>query len=393
MEDKGKIKLKSLILSGYKSINQDGQTIEFGDVTVLLGANGAGKSNLISFFRFLAFMVNGNTQRYIAKEGFADSLLYLGKKDTSKIRASVYFNAQFLDDNINVDVSYNLLLTSTKDDTLMFDEEYVLFKANEYASVKLDHIEEKKVVIKNNLKESGLSVLETKEVIEGKSFYQLISVLLSTCVLYQFHDTSASSKIRHSGYINNNESLSRDGSNLAAYLYVLKNKFGNYYKRIIRYVKQMMPQFEDFVLNSSPLNENQIFLNWKEIDSDYTMGPHQISDGTLRFMCLTTLLLGPPEKQPRLIIIDEPELGLHPSAISLLAGMIKTASQHCQVLIATQSTRLVDEFEVDDIVVVDRNPKTKSSEFKRLDKDKLSEWLERYSLSELWEKNVFGGKP
>ena len=381
------LKIKSLTLSGYKSINHEGQTIKFGDVTVLLGANGAGKSNLVSFFEFLGSMTIGSTQKYIAKEGFADSLLFFGKKETSKISASVKFNLKYLDGSIDKKVhDYNMVLASAKDDTLILDEEYVLISNNNKNKVE-------KIVISNNLKESGLSKILTGDLPGVKDVHKLVFVLLANCVLYQFHDTSASSKIRSSGYINDNQILSPDGNNLAAYLYFLKNKFGDYYKRIIRYIQQVMPQFEDFILNPSPLNENHIFLNWKEIDSDYTMGPHQISDGTLRFMCLATLLLGPPEKQPRLIIIDEPELGLHPSAISLLAGMIKTASQHCQVLIATQSTRLVDEFEVDDIVVVDRNPKTKSSEFKRLDEDKLSEWLERYSLSELWEKNVFGGKP
>jgi len=391
MEDKEKVILKSLTLSGYKSINQEGQTIEFGDVTVLLGANGAGKSNLISLFKLLFAIATGSMQEYIAKEGFADSLLYLGKRETSKISINVNFYIQLDEERINSNIRYNVVLAATKGDTLVFDEEEVS-KGDNFDD------DEKKVIINNDLKESGiskfnLSKMEASDLVEEKNIHNFIFVLLGNCTLYQFHDTSASSKIRGSGYINDNEYLSPEGSNLAAYLYVLKNKFGDFYKRIIRYIKQMMPQFGDFVLNPSPLNENHIFLNWKETDSDYTMGPHQISDGTLRFMCLATLLLGPPEKSARLIIIDEPELGLHPSAISLLAGMIKTASKHCQVLIATQSTRLVDEFEAENIVIVDRNQKTKSSEFKKLDEDKLSEWLERYSLSELWEKNVLGGRP
>jgi len=388
---KNTLKIKSLTLAGYKSINQEGQTIEFGDVTVLLGANGAGKSNLISFFDFLSAILVKSMQEYIAEEGFADSILYYGKKNTSNINASLKFCIHRSGSNFN-EIDYNIALASTKGDTLIFAEEYALLCVND---------KEIQVVFNNDLKESGipafipLSINSDDVAIENKeeALSQIIIPLLSECQIFQFHDTSESSKIRSVGYINDNLFLLNDGRNIAAYLYVLKNKFGDFYKRIVRYIQQMMPQFGDFILNPSPLNENHIFLNWKEIDSDYTMGPHQISDGTLRFMCLATLLLSPPEELPKLIIIDEPELGLHPSAISMLAGMIKTASKHCQVLIANQSTRFVDEFEAENIVIVDRNQETKSSEFKKLDEDKLAEWLERYSLSELWEKNVFGGRP
>ena len=154
-----------------------------------------------------------------------------------------------------------------------------------------------------------------------------------------------------------------------------------------------MPQFKDFVLKPSPRNKEYILLNWTENDSDYIFGPHQISDGSLRFMALATLLLQPPKTLPKVIILDEPELGLHPSAISILAGMITTASQHSQILLATQSTRLIDEFKASDIVIVERNEKEKCSTYQKLDESKLSEWLEQYCMSELWEKNVIGGRP
>ncbi len=73
--------------------------------------------------------------------------------------------------------------------------------------------------------------------------------------------------------------------------------------------------------------------------------------------------------------------------------MAKAASKHCQVIMATQSPRLVDEFTADEIVIVEWNEEQNSSEFSRLDENQLSDWLERYSLSELWEKNVLGGQP
>ena len=173
----------------------------------------------------------------------------------------------------------------------------------------------------------------------------------------------------------------------------MKNQKENnkYYQRIVKYIKMVMPQFNDFELLPDAVNTDIIRLDWHETSSEYLFGPHQISDGSLRFMALASLLLQPPKSLPALIVLDEPELGLHPTAISLLASMVKTASQHCQVIIATQSTTLIDEFEAKDIVVVEREKER--SVFKKLDLPELEEWMQRYSLSEIWEKNIIGGRP
>ena len=242
------------------------------------------------------------------------------------------------------------------------------------------------------LKESGLYEYCRKN--ETKTGWVIFN-LLKNCQVFQFHDTSNEARIRNSGYINDVEFLRSDGGNLAAFLYTIKNQKESekYYNRIVRYIKMAMPQFNDFVLSPSAQNSNYIMLNWLENDSEYLFGPHQISDGSLRFMALTTLLMQPPKFLPSVIILDEPELGLHPSAISLLAGMVKTASQNCQIILATQSTRLIDEFEANDIIVVERNEKEKCSVFKKLNEEVLGNWLDRYSMSELWEKNIIGGRP
>jgi predicted ATPase len=152
-----------------------------------------------------------------------------------------------------------------------------------------------------------------------------------------------------------------------------------------------LPFFDDFILEPTSTDKNSIILDWKERGSDYRFGPNQIADGALRFMALATLLLQPREKKPSVIIIDEPELGLHPYAISLLGSLIKNVSSECQVIIATQSTELLDQFTAEDIIVVDRG--AQESTFSRLDSKKLEEWLTEYSISEMWKKNIIGGRP
>ncbi len=183
-----------------------------------------------------------------------------------------------------------------------------------------------------------------------------------------------------------------DAGNLAAILYRLRRQDTSpAYKRIVGTIRQIAPFFEDFELQPTGPGDKEIILNWRDKDSDEIFGPHQLSDGTLRALSLITLLLQPVEDLPDLIIVDEPELGLHPVAKHIVAGLLKKASYHCQVIVATQSSSLVDAFEPDDVIVVDRVDR--QSTFRRLDAESLQEWLKEYTLGQLWEKNVFGGGP
>ncbi len=377
MEQNERLKLTNIHLEGFKSVNGEGQDIPLGDITVLLGANGAGKSNLISFFKMLNYMMTGALQIYIGESGFADSLLYYGSKRTPRLRASLTFS------NADSEDTYHFALSHAAGDTLIFTEESFVWQ-------KRDSDTPYVVQLDPGSKESRLT-----EKGESDKTAAVISSLLKGCRVFQFHDTSKEAKIRNSGYIEDDSFLRSDGGNLAAFLYAMQQQEETrpYYQRIVRYVRMAMPQFHDFVLQPSPRNENYIILNWRESDSEYLFGLHQISDGSLRFMALATLLLQPLKTLPEVIVLDEPELGLHPAAIPILAGMIRTASQHSRVLLATQSTRLVDEFDPENIVVVERDEKEECSVYRRLDAAALAQWLERYSLSELWEKNVIGGRP
>ena len=379
MNQENRLKLSSIKLKGFKSINPEGQSISFQDITLLLGANGSGKSNLISFFSMLNYMMNETLQVYIGENGGAETLLYYGAKTTNRVSAEMKFIAP------DATEIYQFCLSHATGDTLIFTEETISFYQQESQTLNTFRLDA-------GLKESGLpkGAKESKNTPE-----KVIFELLKRCQVFQFHDTSKTARIRNKGYIDDNRFLRSDAGNLAAFLYAMQNgdETEKYYQRIVRYVRQIMPQFGDFELKPSRLNENYIMLNWREKGADYLFGPHQISDGSLRFMAIATLLLQPPETLPAVIILDEPELGLHPTAISLLAGMAKTASKNCQVVMATQSPRLVDEFDPENIVIVERNSNNSCSEFKTLDEEKLSEWLERYSMSELWEKNVLGGQP
>jgi len=370
------MKLRKIHLKGYKSIDgQFGQTIPLGDVTVLLGANGSGKSNIVSFFKMLNFMTSGSLQQYVGKQGVG-RLLFYGPKQTESISFELLFESDEARDTYEVKLSYGL------PDRLFISGEKIT-----YHNAMSPRPQEYFLDVGGT--ESGLGNDKRKT---SKVLYRLLSGVRA----YQFHDTSDTAKIKDRGYIDDARYLRSDAGNLAAFLKMLKEqrKYRKYYDRIIRHIQRVMPQFGDFDLEPVGGNKDYIRLNWKDsFGSDYLFDPQQISDGSLRFMALTTLLLQPPDFLPTFIVLDEPELGLHPAAIAELAGIVRSASQKTQVLLATQSTRLVDEFAPENLVIAERDPQKNCSVFRKLEPEQLEDWLTRYSLSELWEKNVLGGLP
>ena len=370
-----KSKLHRIKVSGYKSIGSGKNSIDLNlsNINIIIGPNGAGKSNIVSFFKMLGNIMTGAFQMYVGKNGSAENLLYFGSKNTPVINASLEFQNER-----NTDV-YEIALGKAVQDSLIFLSESIIWNGKRF---ELASGQQETFLLSDEVKHSS------EKIVRG---------ILSNCRTFQFHDTSATAYIRGATRIDNNRFLMSDGGNIAAYLYMLKNKsqeYKKYYERIVEKIHFVMPQFSDFILEPQALNEDYIKLQWKSTDGvEYPFGPEQFSDGSIRFIALATLFLQPPELLPSVIIIDEPELGLHPLAIDILASMIKTAALHSQIIVATQSARLIDSFEPSNIIVAEYDKSNKCSSFKHLDEEELKDWLEDYSISELWEKNVLGGQP
>jgi len=354
--------LSRIVIKGFKSIKEC--DIELKNINVLVGANGAGKSNFISIFEMLGKVLARQLSFYVQKKGI-NSILYNGKETTDSIFSEFHYDS----------LMYSYDIEWTEHDNLYFREEQVYVDG------------------KNILGEGGYSESHALNTIRNARMHSLIShdVLIPNWRVYHFRDTSSSSRIKAENTIANCETLLPDASNLTAFLYRLQENYPNSYQRIIKAIQRIAPYIMDFVLKPKEQNNEQIVLRWKQNDYDGILIPSQLSDGTLRFICLATLLLQPEELQPSIIIIDEPELGLHPYAMTIFTELVKKVSARKQVILATQSAELLDHFNADDIIVVDRT--TNGSEFRRLDEMQLSAWLEDdYSLGELWNKNLFGGR-
>lgn len=353
----------------YKSIKEI--EIELTNLNVLIGANGVGKSNFISFFEFLNNIFNQNLQNYVTEHGGSENILYYGSKESFQLYCKIIF------DNTNF---YEFLLLPTQSNNFYFDYETNGFNRNYTDRTKIPDWH-REPWIKGNKESSYKNSLQPRP--------QYIKEHFNGFKVFHFHDTSSTALVKKNSNINDNLYLREEGQNLASFLYLLSEKFPTNFKIIEKTIKSVAPFFKEFDLKPMALNSDLIKLEWKEEGSDKYFDANNLSDGTLRFICLATLLLQP--NLPKTIIIDEPELGLHPFAINKLAGLIKSASTKTQIIISTQSADLIENFEPEDIIVVDR--KERKSVFKRLSKDELKDWIDDYSIGELWDKNIFGGRP
>jgi len=358
--------LKSIEITGFKSIaNVD---LHLNDLNILIGANGAGKSNFISVFKFLRQLVERRLQVTVREAGGAEKLLHYGSSESSSIFIQLNFPPNH----------YRVSLMPTEDDNLFIESEETAFHNLQ------KHEEPYWRTIASGATESKL-----KSAVISQPIANYVYEVLKSWRVYHFHDTSSSAAVKKTSQINDNLFLREDASNLAAFLYLLQEKRHKYYERIVRTVQLVVPMFRDFLLRPDPFNPETIRLEWLNKQSDYIFGASELSDGSLRFICIATMLLQP--NRPDLILLDEPELGLHPAAIQILAGLLKKASVFSQLIVSTQSAALVSAFEPEDIVVVEQ--KDKNTTFRRLDAAQLGDWMVEYSLGELWEKNVIGGRP
>jgi predicted ATPase len=313
----------------------------------------------------------GQLQLFIGAGGDANSFLHYGSSATKEIECQLEFGTE------KGQNSYRFRLGHAARDTLLFLEEACRFVKTETSPGRWEEFEV-------GGRESALATNATL-----KPTPAAIRLMLREFIAFQFHNTSEFSRMKNFWSVTDNMELKADGGNIAPIIFRLQCDHLRHYTIIVDTLRQILPFFADF--NLIPNEKDKVYLQWREIDSDYILGAHQASDGMLRAIALVTLLCLPENMLPSLILLDEPELGLHPSAIEIVAGLIKSLSRKRQIIIATQSPQLLDCFDADNVVVAER--KNRASSFKWLSEDELKSWLEDYSLSALWYSNLFGGKP
>jgi len=374
--------IQKLSVKGYKSIASL-EGFELRPLNVLIGANGAGKSNFIGLFRFLAAAVGDNFPVDVQKWGGPEALLHFGSKETPRMDLDIEFSPYESASGTCVN-GYRISLEATQDNRLIFSREEPTYHLTQsYPNPKEYRLGTGHEIAR---------IISDKD-LRSKEVSSYVLEKLKIWRQYHFHDTGDSAAVKRIHPVNDNLRLKPDAANLAAYLRRLKSSesYRDSYDRIVETIRRAAPFFGDFVFRDE--DSEFIELEWTERGRpDTPWKAHVLSDGTLRFICLTTLLLQPRSLLPDMVLIDEPELGLHPFAINLLADMLQEAAETKQVIVSTQSVELLNAFTPADVVVVQREDD--ASVFKRLDAAELNEWLaDDYSLGELWKRNILGGRP
>ncbi len=365
--------VSSLTIKGYKSIRSL-ENFPLGQLNVLIGANGAGKSNFITVFRLLHEIVDQQLQLHVQKQGGPDALLHFGRALTERLHVAFQFG---MDGQPGIRQGYRFDLIPTLDNRLIFESEESLFFGGEML-----------VTNPGYLLGQGHSESKLKEASDDRS--KLVYPCVSNWRIYHFQDTSDTARVKQLHATNDNLRLKTDAANLAAYVRMLRLNHTSAYKRIIETIRLAMPFFDDFVYR--PGEPDFIELEWLQKGMpDTPFRASTLSDGSLRFICLVTLLLQPVELLPDTLLIDEPELGLHPYAIAVLADALTQVADDKQVIVSTQSVELINAMTPEDVIVVEQVEG--ASTFKRFTRAELADWLQEYSMGELWLRNILGGRP
>ncbi len=362
------IRLDSLSIKGWRSI----KSLEHfapANINILIGPNGAGKSNFIGFFNLLSWMLSGKLQERITQLGGSNDILFDGPEVTQHLEGELAIQTSA---GLN---QYRFVLQFAKPDRLYFAEEAYRFSSSDRDT-------------EADWTYLGGGHTEAKLTESTDTTARVIRSLLKKFIVYQFHNTSDTAGMRLKWSADDGRWLKANGQNLGSFLFRIMQHDEEYYTRIVKYVRAVLPFFDDFELYPEGYH---VMLRWKEKDSIKIFNAGQASDGMLRTIALIAMLGQNPNDLPAVLFLDEPELGLHPAAIDVVAGLIKAASHHCQILVATQSPGMVNHFAPDDLVVIER--KGRDSQYKRYTSKELSAYLDDFSTSELWEHNIIGGKP
>lgn len=356
--------MDSIKIKGYKSFKD--LTVSLKKINLLIGANGAGKSNFLSLFELLGNIYDTRLAQSVMQAGGVDKILHQGRKVTERVEIAV-------EEDRN---SYVLSLMES-DGNLIVESEKLGYDTQTWWGWSFYPISE----FSPEAKLKGYSGLKRGE---------YINEYISQIRKFHFHDTGRRSPFTaDADVLNDSYRLYANGENIAAILLKIREKNPATYRRIIRVIQSVAPFFNDFYLE--PTEVGKVRLQWQDKFSDMIYGPTDLSDGTIRFIALAVLFMQPD--LPKVIIIDEPELGLHPVAIEKLAGLIKMAANRgTQIIAATQCAELISNFEPEDILTV--NQRDGHTDIQRLDADSLGKWLDEYTIGDLWKQKIMkGGQP
>ena len=373
--------IERIHIQGFRSL-ADVELSPGAGANVLIGANGSGKSNFVKFFDMLSWMLKSRQlAQFVGMEGGADDQLHGGNDTTPRLGTEIAIRTGTGRND------YRFKLSFAHPDRLLFVDEAFRYSRDDldgdppWNSLGSGHREALIVDAGQPNDEGPASEVRARTA-------RTVTHLLRDCAAFQFHNTGATSKLKTKWDAEDHAYMRADGGNLPAILHRLEQEDLHRYDAIRRHIRRVLPGFDRFEIKEQ---YGKVALRWRSRHSDKTYGAHLTSDGSLRFFALATLLSLPAEMLPSVLLLDEPELGLHPKAIALVGDMIHALAESRQVIVATQSPLLVDAFELDKVFVLEILKGR--TELRSQDPAQFRAWLEEFTVGELWQKNLLGGRP
>ena len=366
-------RIESVHIKGFRSL-ADVRLDRIPNPMVLLGTNGAGKSNVLRFFEMLKEMAHLRLGEFTLRQGGSDDQLFGGARLTQRIEATVFFRTTLGRSRVMF-----VLQHAHPDQMTITGEQFRSLDPEDSENDAVYLFFDQPVGYESAfVQESGSSTADMR--------LRKAAGLLADCAHYQFHDTSDCAPVKTRWDVEDNHRLLGHGGNLASVLLSLQKNEARRFDLICKQIALVVPDFNGF---QNVEHYGKTILRWRSKATGKTIGAHLTSDGSLRCFQLVTLLNLPDALLPRIVLLDEPELGLHPAAVALISQMVKSLAGRRQVIVATQSPHFVDAFGLKEVVVLElRDGRTEAT---KPDPSRFSRLLKDYSTGELWWKGVLGG--
>jgi len=383
---------KQLSVDSFRRLCNVG--LELRPLTVLIGANGTGKTSVLDVFSLLASSAQGSLSKAISDlSGLSAVITYDRERDLSLGISISVPDHEPLDYRLRLTLQgagyviaeENLSQQPDSDTPGLAPVEYIVSEGSE---VEFRDPSPRVQVFspwhRTSLETSLFQVPRTIREVEdfrGK---------LASCTYYHLMDVNERSPVRLPQVLQPAASSSlpgRDGENLVSCLYNLREMDRDRFESIADSLRAAFPTFER--LDFPPVAAGMLAMTWREKNFSRPLYMHQLSEGMLRFLWLTTLLASPG--LTALTLLDEPEVSLHPELLSLLAGLLREAANRTQLIVATHSDRLVRFLKPAEVVVID-STEDGMAQLTWADQLDLGEWLAEYTLDEVWRMGRMGGR-
>ncbi len=351
--------------------------VELQNLNILIGPNGAGKSNLIEAIGLLRSLVYDHAA-YVRQGGGSTAWIWKGQRGESAQMDTL------IDGGAHGDLLHSFKMDGTAAGLTW--EQLLIVNTESYSFKR----ESGQLSISQGYSgpyTSSESVFHKYKDPADKSPTTRTGERIGEIRIYREFRTGKNEMLRSGGPGSGLEAthLEEGGQNLALVLHEF-DSLGR-----LDQIRGLLEELNQGYRNIKPRFLNGIWL--VQLNEEGLLDPvmsQRISDGTLKFICLAALLLDP--SPPPVICIEEPEVGLHPDAMRVVARLLREAADRTQLIVTTHSADMIDEFSgTPEAVVVTEKNERHATQFNRLDRDKLASWLGRYQLGELWQKGEIGG--